>query len=275
MSQPAGKSSWTKGQVGSGRLPARGAARMICYNCRNGYRKAVISTSLRRVYLLSPHEFVLEELGRWLVQPGIPTEKIRLAYSLTPRPGRVGATQGSVCVVDACFPPVATASLVNELLDSSPGALILVLAEQLSESFAFPLLRAGVKGLLTYAHARRQFLPALTAVSKGGYWVPRVLLTLFLDTLLSRGAAPEPARRTSLSRREQDVLDPLLLNFSNKEIAARLNISERTVKFHVSNLLAKFQVQRRADLILQSFQAQSLSPAVAAGSPRGPKDPSV
>ncbi len=178
-------------------------------------------------------------------------------------------------MVDACYPPAATTALINELLDTSPAALILVLAEQLSESFAFPLLRSGVKGLLTYAHARRQFLPALTAVSRGGYWVPRVLLTLFLDTLLSRGAAPEPARRTSLSRREQDVLDPLLLNFSNKEIAARLNISERTVKFHVSNLLAKFQVQRRADLILQSFQAQSLLPALVAGSHGGPKDPPV
>jgi DNA-binding NarL/FixJ family response regulator len=179
-------------------------------------------------------------------------------------------------VVDACYPPVATASLINELLDASPSALIVVLAEELYESFAFPLLRTGVKGLLTYANARRQLLPALAAVSKGGYWVPRVLLTLFLDTLLSRGAAPEPARRMSLSRREQDVLDPLLLNFSNKEIAARLSISERTVKFHVSNLLAKFQVQRRADLILQSFQAQALSPAgLAVGSHGGPREPSV
>jgi DNA-binding NarL/FixJ family response regulator len=236
----------------------------------------MISTTVRHAYLLSPHQFVLEELGRWLVQPGVPFERIRLPYSLTPRPGRLQSTRGSVCVVDACYPPVATASLINELLDASPSALIVVLAEELSESFAFPLLRAGVKGLLTYANARRQFLPALTAVSKGGYWVPRVLLTLFLDTLLSRGAAPEPTRRTSLSRREQDVLDPLLLNYSNKEIAARLSISERTVKFHVSNLLAKFQVQRRADLILQSFQAQALSPAgLVAGSHGGPKEPAV
>jgi len=247
----------------------------MCCIIRRSDIESMISTTVRHAYLLSPHQFVLEELGRWLVQPGIPFERIRLPYSLTPRPGRLQSTRGSVCVVDACYPPVATASLINELLDASPSALIVVLAEELSESFAFPLLRAGVKGLLTYASARRQFLPALTAVSKGGYWVPRVLLTLFLDTLLSRGAAPEPARRTSLSRREQDVLDPLLLNFSNKEIASRLNISERTVKFHVSNLLAKFQVQRRADLILQSFQAQALSPVVVAGSHGGPKEPTV
>lgn len=50
------------------------------------------------------------------------------------------------------------------------------------------------------------------------------------------------------------MLDALLRNLSNKEIGLKLSISERTVKLHVSNLLSKFAVQRRADLILQSFQ---------------------
>ena len=51
------------------------------------------------------------------------------------------------------------------------------------------------------------------------------------------------------------MLASLLQSLSNKEIGDKLNISERTVKFHVSNLLAKFSVQRRADLILHSFQS--------------------
>ena len=55
------------------------------------------------------------------------------------------------------------------------------------------------------------------------------------------------------------MLDALLQNQSNKEIATLLNISERTVKFHVSNLLAKFAVQRRADLILLSLQRSPAS----------------
>jgi two-component system nitrate/nitrite response regulator NarL len=157
--------------------------------------------------------------------------------------------------VDACFPTAATEVLVSAVLAESPDARILALAEDLVETRAFTLLRLGVKGLVTYAHARRQLLPALTAVGKGGYWVPRDLLSRFLDTLLARAPVP-PVPTTILSRREQDVLESLLQNLSNKEIAGRLNISERTVKFHVSNLLAKFSVQRRADLILHSFQSR-------------------
>jgi DNA-binding NarL/FixJ family response regulator len=64
---------------------------------------------------------------------------------------------------------------------------------------------------------------------------------------------------SELSRREREVLDALLENLANKEIASRLNISERTVKFHVSNLLSKFGVRRRADLILLCFQQRQVA----------------
>jgi DNA-binding NarL/FixJ family response regulator len=63
-----------------------------------------------------------------------------------------------------------------------------------------------------------------------------------------------------LSRREQEVLSSLLENLSNKEIGNKLNISERTVKFHVSNLLSKFGVRRRADLILLCYQKRNTTP---------------
>ena len=51
-----------------------------------------------------------------------------------------------------------------------------------------------------------------------------------------------------ISRREQEVLDGVLQSLGNKEIASRLNVSERTVKFHVSSLLAKFGVTDRIAL---------------------------
>ena len=58
--------------------------------------------------------------------------------------------------------------------------------------------------------------------------------------------------RTPLNLRQDQVLAGILQNLSNKETAAKLNISERTVKFHVSALLQKFGVRGRADLMLES-----------------------
>jgi two-component system response regulator DevR len=55
------------------------------------------------------------------------------------------------------------------------------------------------------------------------------------------------------------IVDALLENLANKEIANKLHIPERTVKFHVSNLLNKLGVRRRADLILLCCQRRSVS----------------
>jgi DNA-binding CsgD family transcriptional regulator len=61
-----------------------------------------------------------------------------------------------------------------------------------------------------------------------------------------------------LSRRQYEVLSAVVQNLSNKEIAGRLNVSVRTVKFHVSALLEKFEVRGRVDLMLEA--ADLLSP---------------
>ncbi len=78
-----------------------------------------------------------------------------------------------------------------------------------------------------------------------------------------------------LSPREQEVLECILLNKSNKEIAAQLHICERTVKFHVSGLLAKFDVRDRLGLMREAtigLLPASTAPADAPfGFPVGPQ----
>ena len=56
----------------------------------------------------------------------------------------------------------------------------------------------------------------------------------------------------NLTRREKEVLDGILRSLANKEIASELNLSERTVKFHVSSLLAKFKVHSRMELMREA-----------------------
>lgn len=57
-----------------------------------------------------------------------------------------------------------------------------------------------------------------------------------------------------LSRRQNEVLAAIAQNLSNKEIAAKLNVSVRTVKFHVSTLLEKFEVRGRVDLMIEAAE---------------------
>jgi DNA-binding CsgD family transcriptional regulator len=67
-----------------------------------------------------------------------------------------------------------------------------------------------------------------------------------------------------LTRREEEVLGGVMRSLANKEIAASLNLSERTVKFHVSSLLTKFRVRGRMELVREATRR---TPAVLGGQP--------
>jgi len=151
----------------------------------------------------------------------------------------------------------------------SIGARLLLVAGEYREEQSLAWLGRGARGLLTHAEARTRLVEAVRVVAGGGYWVPRATLSHFVENVLEAGppkvrlpavqAAARPdvaAGRVRLSRREQEVMAALLENLSNKEIAAKFNLTERTIKFHVSNVLAKFGVRRRADLILLHYQSR-------------------
>jgi DNA-binding CsgD family transcriptional regulator len=72
-----------------------------------------------------------------------------------------------------------------------------------------------------------------------------------------------------LTRREEEVLDGILRSLANKEIASELNLSERTVKFHVSSLLAKYKVRSRMELVREAGRhpMEQLPPAVSVPEP--------
>jgi len=154
-----------------------------------------------------------------------------------------------------------TLEFVRSLHFEHSGLHLLVLLPKLEDAITYPLLRLGVKGLLLYRLAPRELARAATQVASGAYWVPRDLLNRFVESILPElSGCKSLDSEVGISRREREVLDLLLDNLSNKEIASKLFVTERTIKFHVSNLLGKFHVQRRADLIVLWMQRSTAFP---------------
>jgi DNA-binding NarL/FixJ family response regulator len=215
------------------------------------------------VCFLSPHPLVLAEFGRVLNRPGIRLQTQQMEQSIGSDLTNVVLPKADIFVVDAHAVRPNTSSLISGILDRHPEGRVIVICERLSEATSHSLLRLGAKGLLSYTEAVEQLPRALPLVASGGFWVPRTVLSNFVDSILTdqHKRRMKPDGHTQLSRREREVLDSLLENVSNKEIASKLNISERTVKFHVSKLLSKFGVRRRADLILLCYQQKQ--PVVA------------
>jgi len=212
------------------------------------------------VCLLSPHPFVLDNLRALLDRPKFRVQAEHVEFL----PGQGGALPAlpaaQVFVLDANGPLRAVVALISRVRNEQPGSRVVVVSEEFAEEVAFPLMRLGIRGLLRYADATTQLAAAVLSVNAGGYWVPRLLLSRFVFGILDQPRLPVPGEARKLSPRELQVHEALVENLSNKEIASRLNLSERTVKFHVSNVLAKHRVRRRADLILQNYHARPFAP---------------
>ena len=230
--------------------PARGGAAK-----REGAAKPDGAGALS-ICLLSPHPFVLENLRGLLDRSKFRVHSERVEYLPGQGGGLAALPVADVFVLDANGPLRAVVALISRVKSEQPAARVVVIGDELTEEAAFPLMRLGIRGLLRYADAATQLSAAVLSVHGGGYWVPRLLLSRFVFGILDQPRLPVPGEARKLSPRERQVHEALLENLSNKEIAAKLNLSERTVKFHVSNVLAKHRLRRRADLILQNYHAR-------------------
>lgn len=130
-------------------------------------------------------------------------------------------------------------------------AEVVLLAEQTNPDALLGLLRTNVRGLVYRDATQDELVCAVRAVAIGDGFVSSELTGALMQVV--RAVLPRPRRGVprsdQLTFRESEVLDLLCQGMANREIASALNLSEKTVKFHVSNLLAKTNMRSRAQLI--------------------------
>jgi DNA-binding NarL/FixJ family response regulator len=171
-----------------------------------------------------------------------------------------------VVVIDDHLPDLDTAGYLHRLGQLAPHARLIVACETLDESTATLWLMAGAAGCVAKSAPPAEVSRACLQAVEFGVCLPPSLLHGVFDTAerlhLASGFAPH------LTPREMDTLVGLLLGQENKDIAARLGIGLSTVKTHVHELLRKFGVASRTDLIAKCARAVA-SPGI--GSPFGPR----
>ena len=110
------------------------------------------------------------------------------------------------------------------------------------------LVYAGMDGLIClHEEWERELRRAIRSVLRGEFWVPRSVLERYVRQT-TRMLAPVGPTDNTLTPREIQLVNLVVRRFSNREISGMLSISERTVKFHVSNVFHKTGIQSRDQL---------------------------
>jgi len=144
--------------------------------------------------------------------------------------------------LDVDVPSVDLGETIHHCRELAPRAHIIVLSMRMQPEALQSCLAAGADGYFVKDADAREFIRAVKTVTNGETYVdPRVAGAI----LRRRGATNHRAELNELSAREIEVLRLIAEGLSNKEIGNRMQLSHKTVKNHVSNILSKLNISAR------------------------------
>lgn len=185
-------------------------------------------------------------------------EAIALAAELRP----------DVVLMDLRMPRLDGAEATRRLRERCPGIQVIVLTTYADDRSVIDALRAGARGYLTKDAGAAEIRQALQDVTSGRAVIDPAVQGHLVDAIATGpsaraghpgqpgqpGTPGGPGAETGLTPREAEVLSLIAEGLSNAEIAARLVVSEATVKSHVNHLLAKIGVRGRAQAVSFAYR---------------------
>jgi len=218
-------------------------------------RQTSVPTAQLHVGLIVPHSLAANYLRDRLLGLDMNVNPVILEDALGAR--MLAAYSHSVIVLDLHDLPLPVSSYVDEfsMVFQSSAFLALDRAREVKE--IADLLLLGFSGFLSYDQIPDLLGAAIACVAKGETWATPEALRKYV-TMTSRRSPTSGYGTEVLTKRESQIRDLLQRRYSNKEIAMLLGICESTVKFHVSNVLAKSNAAGRRDLTATSACSRML-----------------
>lgn len=154
----------------------------------------------------------------------------------------------NVLIMDLAMPLLNGAEATRQILRECPETKVIILSSYQDDPHVEASVSAGAAGYLLKATAAAEIIQAVREVHKGNAYFSSVIAERLRAQSISRIGAPKKDPLKSLSTREAEVFQLVAEGFSNKQIAAELNISIKTVEKHRQSLMAKLDIHCIAGL---------------------------
>ncbi len=164
------------------------------------------------------------------------------------------ALRPDVILMDLVMPGLNGIEATRQITASLPDTRILVLTSFAADDHVFPAIKAGALGYLLKDAGPEELVSAIRQVNRGEPSLAPFIARKVLLELSRPRKEQQPLTEDPLTERELEVLRLVAQGCSNKEIAARLKVSELTARTHVSNILRKLHLASRTQAALFALQ---------------------
>jgi len=154
-----------------------------------------------------------------------------------------------VVVMDISMPELNGLQATKKLKDKSPQVKVLILTRHSEPGYLQELLQAGASGYVLKQSKSEELIRAILAVAAGQTYLDPAITERAVTQLRESGQVARGVPNANLTAREADVLRLIALGYVNKEVAARLNLSIKTVEAHKSNAMNKMGMKSRVDIV--------------------------
>jgi DNA-binding NarL/FixJ family response regulator len=142
----------------------------------------------------------------------------------------------------------------------SPSTKVIVMSASVQVERVFAVFDARARGYFLKSETGQALIQAVKAICNGGSYVtPSIAARVFEHARRRKSASAMRSGLVSLTRRETGILNCVGLGLTNKEIAIRLGITEKTVKHYMTNIMSKLQVHNRVQAALIAHKSKTIS----------------
>lgn len=221
-----------------------------------------------RVVLVEDNRLACDQLATLLNRQ--PTLHV-VAATTCPTAGltQVQGAMPQVALVDAGLGNGASQEFVMRAKQAAPQARMVMMDVLPDEANIVGLIKAGANGFILKDATMDAVVGTIEAVAAGTDVLPPTLTPVLWSYLRNKALPLAPSRTsegvTRLTKREREIADLIAAGLTNKEISRRLNVATHTVKAHVHNILEKFGLSSRLELVVHAHRAGIAAPSRPVG----------
>lgn len=207
-------------------------------------------------FLVSTNHAMVQQFGLTLAERGA----LECLATMGDLLGKADGSGAGLAVIDARTPEYEGDADLRRLKKINPKLKVLVVGQSLPPNLELAALAAGAMGCCDADVGQEQARRIFTIIEEGGVWISNAALPHLLQRLRVRSekatALPDPvpvvqdAGLGGLTQREREIARMVATGESNKVIARSLNITERTVKAHLTTIFQKLRMHDRLQLAL-------------------------